>query len=54
MEQAEIIQAMLDDAKKHSLEMECLISLINNVTDGKLSDEDLSQACQEALLDWDI
>ena len=34
--------------------MECLISLINNVTDGKLSDEDLSQACQEALLDWDI
>ena len=54
MEQAEILQAMLDDAKVHSLEIECLLSLVNNITNGKLTDEDLSQACEEALLDWDI
>ncbi len=54
MEQAEIIQGMLNSAKHHDLEMECIISLINNLTDGKLSDDDLSLACEEALLDWDI
>ena len=33
MEQAEIIQDMLETAKAHNLEVEVLISLINNIAD---------------------
>ena len=54
MEQMEIIQEMLDKAKEHNLGMECLVSLINNVTPSFFTDEDLSNACENALLDWDI
>ena len=52
MEQMQIIQNMLNTAKKHNLEMECLVSMINDligVTDGELI-----QACNNALAEWDI
>lgn len=51
MEQAEIIQDMLETAKVHNLEIEVLISLINNIADDDL---DLAQECEHALLEWDI
>ena len=51
MEQAEIIQDMLDTAKGSGLEIEVLISLINNISDDDL---DLAQECDHALLEWDI
>ena len=52
MEQAIILQAMLDKAKEHNLEMECLISLINDLIG--VTDEELQQACENALCSWDI
>ena len=52
MEQAEIIQNMLDEAKDHNLEMECIISMINNLI--VITDDELKLACEDALNDWDI
>jgi len=52
MNQLMILQAMLDKAKVHNLEMECLISLITGLTD--VTDEVLEQACEMALCAWDI
>ncbi len=54
MEQSEIINDLLCRAKEHNLEIECLLSLISNITEPFFTDEDLSQACEEALLSWDI
>lgn len=54
MEQMEIIQNMLNKAKEHNLEMECLVSLINGVTPAFFTDKDLQESCENALLDWDI
>ena len=52
MEQMVIIQNMLDQAKKYNLEMECIISMISHIAN--VSDEELSQACENALGEWDI
>ena len=52
MEQMEIIQNMLDQAKKHNLEMECIVSLINGLIG--VTDKELEQACENALGEWDI
>jgi hypothetical protein len=52
MEQMQIIQNMLDAAKKHNLEMECIISMINDLIG--VTDEELKQACANALNEWDI
>jgi hypothetical protein len=49
MEQLIILQNMLDRAKKYNLEMECLVSLINNIADDKL---DLAQECEHTLCEW--
>jgi hypothetical protein len=54
MEQMIILQTMLDKAKKYNLEMECLVSLINEITDKSLSLQQLSNACEHALCEWDI
>jgi len=34
--------------------MECLISLINEITDDSFTLRDLSDACDGALSEWDI
>jgi len=52
MEQMVIIQNMLDQAKKHSLEMECIVSMINHLIG--VTDKELEQACESALGEWDI
>ena len=52
MEQMAILQEMLDKAKEHNLEMECLLSLINGLVG--LTDDELQQACSVALAEWDI
>tara|TARA_R110000850_G_C9586085_1_gene426853 strand:+ start:301 stop:471 length:171 start_codon:yes stop_codon:yes gene_type:complete len=56
MEQMIIIQAMLDNAKTehYDLSMECLVSMINDITDNKLTLNQLSNACDAALTDWDL
>lgn len=54
MEQMIILQTMLDKAKVHNLEMECLVLLINKITDNKLSLRELSDNCEQALCEWDI
>ena len=47
----ETLQSMMDAAGKHSLQMECLMSLINNIADDDL---DLEQECAKALSEWDV
>ena len=54
MEQAIIIQTMLDKAKAHNMEMECLLSLVNEITDKSFTLRDLSNACEHALCEWEI
>lgn len=54
MEQMTILQTMLDKAKEHNLEMECLVSLINEITDESFSLRQLTNACEHALCEWDI
>ncbi len=56
MEQMIILQTMLDRANygKHNLGMECLVSVINKVTDNKLTLVELADACEHALCEWDI
>ena len=50
----QIIQEMLDQAKKHNLEMECLITMVRAIAYNKLTDNRLDMACQRALVEWDI
>ena len=52
MEQMAILQNMLDRAKPHNLEMECLVSLINGLVG--VTDKELEDACEQALCGWDI
>ena len=52
MEQMKIIQSMLDKAKKHNLEMECIVTMINSLIG--VTDEELENACNDALNEWDI
>jgi len=54
MEQMIILQTMLDKAKEHNLEMECIISLINEITGNSFSLRQLSNACDVALSEWDL
>ena len=54
MEQLIILQTMLDKAKEHNLEMECLVALITEITDKSFSLRHLSNACEVALCEWDI
>lgn len=56
MEQMIIIQTMLDRAKSedYDLGMECLVSMINDITGNKLTLRQLSDACDSALANWDI
>ena len=43
---------MLDKAKKHNLEMECIVTMINSLIG--VTDEELENACNDALNEWDI
>lgn len=52
MEQMEIIQKMLDVAKEHNLEMECITSMINHLVG--VTNEELEEACEVALSEWDL
>ena len=52
MEEMAIIQDMLDRAKPHNLEMECIVTLIRSLVG--VTNEELEQACESALSDWDI
>jgi len=56
MEQMIILQTMLDNAKNRTidLQMECLVSLINEITDDSFTLRNLSDACEVALNEWDI
>ena len=54
MEWMEILQKMLNDAKEHNLEMECLATLIVRISDDDYTSEDLERDCSIALGDWDI
>jgi len=54
MEQMIILQTMLDKAKEYGLEVECLITLIDEITDKSFTLRDLSDACEHALCEWDI
>ena len=56
MEQMIILDTMLQRAKNNTsdLQMEVLVSLINNITDDSFSLSDLSSACENALCEWDI
>jgi len=53
MEHLETLQNMLNKASSGSvnLEIEVLISLINNIADDDL---DLAKECENALNEWDI
>ena len=53
MEEMEIINNMLEQAKEHNLEMECLFSMVNLLVGG-VDTEALQQACTGALFEWDI
>ena len=53
MEQMAILDGMLKEAKKHNLEMECLISMLNLLLDS-VTDDELQTACNGALYEWDI
>ena len=53
MEEMEIINNMLEQAKEHNLEMECLFSMVNLLVGG-VDIEALQQACTGALYEWDI
>lgn len=53
MEQFEIIQQLLDAAKPHNLEMECIASMVNNLVPF-ITDDQLKDACNQAFYDWDL
>lgn len=52
MDKLKILQKMIDAAGKHNLQMEVLMSLINDIS--RLSKEELESACNRALIEWDI
>jgi hypothetical protein len=56
MEQMIIIQTMLDRANTgdYDLGMECVVSLINEITDNKLTLSQLADACAVAMNEWDV
>ena len=51
----EVLQSMMDKADKHNLKLECLITLINNIS-GDISGQplDLEQECSNDLVEWDV
>ena len=52
MEDMAILQDMIDRAKPHNLEMECLLSLINNLVG--VTSKELEDEYEQALCEWDI
>lgn len=52
MDKFVILQAMLDKAGDYDLKMEVLVSLINDISN--LSGDQLQDACERALIEWDI
>ncbi len=45
---------MLDKAKVHGLELECVVALVNEMAVKGFTLRDLSDACEHALCEWDI
>ena len=50
----EQISLMLEQARKYGLEAEVVMTLITEIHNPCLTDEDIVEACQFALLEWDI
>jgi len=53
MEQFEIIQQLLDAAKPHNLEMECIVAMVNSLKPF-ITEEELKRACDDAFNSWDL
>lgn len=53
MEEFEVIQQLLDKAKPHKLEMECLVTMVSFLVP-HLTIEQLQAACDEAFCQWDL
>lgn len=53
MEHIEIIQKLLDSAKPHNLELECLVTMVDFLAPFA-NEDDLKKACDEAFCQWDL
>jgi len=53
MKQFEIIQELLEQARPHNLELECIVTMINFLVPFATED-DLKKACDEAFCQWDL
>jgi hypothetical protein len=53
MKRFAVIQKMLNEAKKHNLEMECLVTMIACLVPN-LTVNQLQKACDESILQWDL
>ncbi len=56
LEELSAISKMLNTAKEHNLEVECVWSALNDIAtiDRDITEEDIVQACANALNEWDI